>query len=153
MAAPDLAVDNMLGALAKWLRLLGLDALYLQDGPWPAVPGRLLLTRRSDRPHQRRLTGWAGIIRLTANDTPGQLTEIVLTLGLTPGDLAPLTRCSVCNLQLDEIGTDEAAGQVPDYVLATHDRFSACPGCGRIYWPATHARRVAEIIERLFPSV
>ena len=148
-----LAADEMLGGLAKWLRLLGFDTLYLKKGPFPPHRDRTLLTRRTTRPHQPRLTGWPRIIRLSANDTQGQLRECLRQLNLRPEDTSPLTRCSRCNEILTPLDPDQAAGLVPPYVLGTQTNFAYCPSCRKIYWAATHCERMAEVIKSLWPDL
>jgi uncharacterized protein with PIN domain len=152
MDRPKLAADAMVGRLAKWLRLLGFDTLYLKDGPrWPDRD-RMLLTRRTEGPRQPRLWGWAKVIRLAAETMPLQLHEAAGALGLTREDLMPFTRCGVCNRQLVSVSHAQAVQVVPPYVWATQDRFQACPGCGRTYWAATHQRRIMAVIDDLFPG-
>ncbi len=146
------AADSMLGSLAKWLRLLGFDTVYLRRGPGSPLPGRVLLTRRSSRPHQPVLSGWPRIIHITAGKTMLQLAEFIREAGITKEDLRPLTRCSVCNHALRQAGLEEAAPLVPEFVGRTHKEFSLCPGCGRVYWPGTHAGRVRQMIEEAFAS-
>ena len=135
------AADRMLGGLARWLRLLGFDTVYLREGPGQPEPGRILLTRRSTRPHQPRLDRWDRII-LQSNDTMSQLVEVAEKAGLTPRDIRPFTRCSLCNTMLDSASRQEVADRVPDYVHLTQRRFASCPECGRVYWPGTHHQRM-----------
>jgi uncharacterized protein with PIN domain len=40
--------------------------------------------------------------------------------------------------------------RVPPFVAATAPRFRVCPGCGRVYWPGTHADRIARRLDTLF---
>jgi uncharacterized protein with PIN domain len=143
------AADAMMGGLAKWLRLLGFDTHYLAGGPWRPDPGRILVTRRTGRPHQPRLAGWSRVVRLTSTTTQEQLKELTALLPEIAAHAAPLTRCSVCNASLHEISREEAAGRVPDYVLDTQTDFRICPGCGRVYWPATHRERIAGVLEQI----
>lgn len=140
----------MLGGLAKWLRFLGFDTFYLRRGPGRPLPGRTLLTRRSDRPHQPGLGGWPRVVRLSADRTQDQLAAVIRALDLTREDLRPMTRCSVCNQGLCQADPEEVRGRVPEYVQGAYTRFSFCPGCGRIYWPGTHHGRMLAVIEELF---
>ncbi|MDY6851278.1 MAG: Mut7-C RNAse domain-containing protein [Thermodesulfobacteriota bacterium] len=144
------AADSMLGGLAKWLRLLGLDTIYLREGPARVFPDRVLVTRRSKRPHQPRLDAWPRVVTLSADQTRGQLTELVKAMKLNPGDLKPLTRCSVCNRRLHLVNPSEVAGRIPEYVQRTQTKFSECPGCGHIYWPGTHHARMLAVMEEVF---
>ncbi|MBW2060973.1 MAG: Mut7-C RNAse domain-containing protein [Deltaproteobacteria bacterium] len=147
-----LAADSMLGGLARWLRLLGLDTYYLQHGPGTPLPDRILLTRRTGRPHQPRLRGWLEVINLSQNRTLSQLQEAVQALGLKKEDIHPLTRCSVCNHLLQKVSKEEVLGRVPEFVHGHHDEFSLCPGCGRIYWPGTHHGRMQVVIQGLWEN-
>lgn len=148
--AMKIAADNMLGRLAVWLRLLGLDTVYLVGGPKTPLPDRVLITRRTDRPHQPRLSGWPRVIRLKENSTLDQLRESVAALGLTPADAAPLTRCSRCNEPLAPLERGAAFGRVPEFVFENQSEFFACPSCGRVYWPGTHLDRMMAVIHGLW---
>ena len=143
------AADSMLGSLAKWLRLLGLDTIYLKKGPRPPHNERILLTRRSNRPPQRFPAGWRSVVVLNSNHTLDQVKEVILHFGLTRGDLNPLTRCSICNLELEKAEPGQVADLVPDYVRATQIEFAGCPGCGRVYWPGTHHQRMEIVIDEI----
>ncbi|MEW5722804.1 MAG: Mut7-C RNAse domain-containing protein [Thermodesulfobacteriota bacterium] len=149
MTGIKLAADCMVGGLAKWLRLLGLDTVFLARGPFPPDPERILLTRRTQRAHQPRLEGWQKVVRLSANDTFSLLAETLRALNLGREDLRPLSRCSVCNELLRPARPREVHERAPIYVQAAHEEFSLCPGCGRLYWPGTHFQRMMAVIETL----
>ena len=146
-----LAVDSMLGGLAKWLRLLGINTIYLPNGPQPVHRDRILITRRSLKPHQKIPAGWLRVVRITANATRPQLRETIEALDLRREDIRPLTICSVCNETLERVSPEEVADVMWPYVLATQRTFSQCPGCGRIYWPATHYERITNVIDEVLP--
>jgi uncharacterized protein with PIN domain len=64
------------------------------------------------------------------------------------GSRAPLSRCLECNGVLARREPAEVRDRVPPYTLATHAAFWECAGCGRVFWPGTHARG---ILSRLAP--
>lgn len=145
----------MLGRLARWLRALGHDAAYDHRA------GDLELLRRAARERRTLVTrdtrlGPAPrsvrLVLLRANDTAGQLRELVGALGLThhPG---LLTRCTVCNTRLRAARSEQIEERVPDFVRATQGDFSSCPGCGRVYWPGTHRRGMVEALRRALPGL
>jgi uncharacterized protein with PIN domain len=76
-----------------------------------------------------------------------QLAHVLRSLGL------PLRepRCMACGGELAELTKEEAAGQVPPRSLAFHDRFWACPGCGKVFWHGTHWRKIAERLRQAAP--
>ncbi|HKY31004.1 MAG TPA: Mut7-C RNAse domain-containing protein [Candidatus Polarisedimenticolia bacterium] len=150
---PRFLADAMLGRLATWLRLLGLDAAYaprLEDLELirrARAEGRILLTR--DRALAGRRAARGGRLRLllvSADRVEEQIREVAAAAGIRAEGLTPLSRCSVCNEPTRPAGPEEVAGLVPPYVLATQARFSRCPACNRVFWRATH---VAGILRRL----
>lgn len=143
--------DRMLGKLAKWLRVLGYDTAYLRRGADEDIRaglrgGRILLTRN------RRAEAWAGqggVVAIEANDPWEQLQEVVRKLELRPAEEMLFSRCLRCNLVLTPVEKQEVESEVPEYIWQTHRRFSRCPGCGRIYWAGTHAKRMRQRLHRL----
>lgn len=143
-------VDIMLGKLARWLRILGFDTLYGPlAGPWDILcrttEGRIVLTRN------RRWCGLEGVLCLSANDPMEQLTEAARRLSLQESDVNFLSRCAVCNHQIEKVSRLEAFGHVPDYTYETQSRFCRCPSCHRFYWAGSHPSRMRERLCSLFP--
>ncbi len=129
--------DHMLGSLAKWLRLLGHDTAYpgpLDDvelGAMAQDEDRVLLTR--DRELSRRVRG---AHRVQSDDLEEQLLDVVRRFGL---DLAEsMTRCSVCNGELEPVRKSLVKGRVPDGVYSRQEEFWRCTSCGRFYWHGSH---------------
>ncbi len=145
--APPLLADAMLGKLARWLRALGYDTLYLQVtdaeiAHRARVEGRILLTQDRQLARRRGLR----TVLITSQDLVVQVSEVLAAVGPPPVD-SP--RCMVCNGALERISHDEAAKQVPAYVAATQEDFRRCVGCGRIYWQGTHWDGIRERIARV----
>lgn len=134
----------MLGHLAKWLRLIGLDTLYdaTLDGAVLArrarAEGRVLLTRDTRLLCRRELPRH---LFIEADDFRSQLRQVLGVFAVDPL-AALLTRCSRCNEPLQELSAAEAEPHVPAYVAATQRDFVRCPRCRRIYWAATHVERL-----------
>ncbi len=152
--SPRFIADAMLGRLARWLRLLGYDTLYfsriadqrLLELAWEE--DRILLTRDTRLLRRRNLPP---AVMVASNFWRQQLQQVVRECGLVPA-AGFLCRCAVCNAELVPAAAAEVSGRVPPYVLQTSDRFNLCPGCGRVYWPATHRRQMEEVLRQLFGS-
>jgi uncharacterized protein with PIN domain len=145
------AADRMLARLARWLRLMGADVLF--D---PTLGGADLLQRSRDEgrmmiTRDKRLRTAPDVIFLTANLFREQLREVLTRCPFDPLAHA-FTRCSACNEPLRELERNLVARRVPPFVFASHDKFSCCPHCGRIYWEATHVTRALAEIAQLIPS-
>ena len=106
----------------------------------------------------RQLAGdpetWGDLLSVFALDAirlapEQQAVEIIRRLGLAP-HARPFSRCLECNAALQEVVSPAAAEQrVPPAVRARHTRFSACPGCGRVYWEGSHWARMRARIDAL----
>ena len=147
---PRFAVDSMLGSLAKWLRIMGYDALYFHRGEDADLErialreGRLLLTK--DQEIVKR--GNCPSILIRSDRLSHQLREVIGELSLR-WEGRTFTRCLICNLPLVPLEREKARDRVPPYVYQTQERFMTCPGCGRIYWPGTHWKMMTERLRKM----
>jgi len=145
-APPRLLADAMLGKLARWLRILGYDTLYMQDddariAQRARAEGRVLLTRDRGLAQRRGLR----TLLIEAQDLDAQMLEVVAALG-RPADGAP--RCMLCNGELRRIPVEVARSFVPSYVAQTQSLFHRCAECGKIYWQGTHWEGIVRELNR-----
>jgi uncharacterized protein with PIN domain len=144
------AADRMLGKLARWLRVLGQDVIYGQHltgyGLIRAARAeeRLILTR--DRRLKEKQP--PPFILIASDHHREQLRQVIETCQIEVG-AAIFTRCVECNALLKPKARETVEALVPPYVFATQDKFSWCPVCQRIYWPATHHQRMLEELRKL----
>jgi uncharacterized protein with PIN domain len=146
------AVDRALGALAKWLRILGYDTVFESDVSGQSFfenleDDRILLTRT--RKIQQKFSSYRTVF-ITSNYPADQLRQVVDEIGINQAEIRPFSRCITCNLPIAAVEKEEVYGRVPDYIWQTHDTFNECSRCGRIYWPGSHAERSMEKIRLLF---
>ncbi|MBP8685912.1 MAG: hypothetical protein KBH31_03520, partial [Methanomassiliicoccales archaeon] len=97
MAEPRFLLDGMLGSLARWLRIMGYDALYVRDASDADMLARLVGNDRTLLTRDRQLADRAGGrgLYLEEGELEGQLLTVVERFGLsTEGRMA---RCSACN--------------------------------------------------------
>jgi uncharacterized protein len=138
-------LDVGLGALARRLRLLGLDAAWSNDADdadlaeRAAAEDRALLTQ--DRGLLRRRGVRGALVRGSRPDD--QLADV---LDRFAPELAPLTRCTACGAHLEPVPKAEVADLLPSGTRRTFDEFARCPACGRVYWRGAHARRIDELV-------
>jgi uncharacterized protein with PIN domain len=145
--------DNMLGTLAKWLRVAGVDceyALGMDDDGLVSVArgGRLVLTR--DRLLAMRCAPNA--LHVPSDVLEEQLRQVLSEVpGLLGGE--PLSRCLVCNVPIEDAAVDEVRDRVPPGVLARTTEFWRCPRCGRVYWAGTHVAAMESRLGRIMEQV
>jgi uncharacterized protein len=144
------AADRMLGKLAKWLRVMGQDVIYGQHlsgyGLIRAAraENRLILTR--DRGLKKKQP--PAFLFIESDHYREQLRQVIHACRLRPLNDA-FTRCLECNLILQPRSKTLVEKDVPPYVFTTQERFSWCPKCRRVYWPATHHQRMLEELKSL----
>lgn len=154
-SAPRFAADAMLARLARWLRVLGWDTTFQPELADPDLvllaneQRRILLTRdrrllRELKPHRSH--------EVRDDDPLEQLRDIVLSLHLPPPPEL-FTRCTVCNSPLsDPLSPEERQALLPPDVRDLPGPARRCPGCGRTYWPGSHARRMRSALEQTLPG-
>lgn len=149
---PRLLADAMLGGLARWLRVLGLDAAHdpALDDPElverAVAEDRVILTRDRRLVLRKRASNHL-LVRSEVVDE--QVAQVLRDLAVEPDPEALFSRCLRCNVELRELPAEEAALEVPPYVARTQTRFRRCPSCGRIYWRATHAERMRRRLRKM----
>lgn len=148
---PRFAVDAMLGRLARWLRVLGLDATWEADVADAALVRRALDDERWILTRDRRLPDEWRVprVHLVAAEAPlEQLREIVDAFALQDA-VRLFARCTRCNEPLAPLPKSDAASLVPPRVLESNDRFRRCARCGRVYWEGTHVARMRRALAPL----
>lgn len=138
----------MLGKLAKYLRLLGLDAVYLKNSAQlKDISGSkeswVFVTRRTNA------TGAPASIVVRSELARRQVTELkpILRPLIDPSQV--LNRCIECNVPLEDVERGEVEHRVPEFVFHHYKRFRKCASCNRIYWEGSHARHMTGLLKEL----
>ena len=140
---PRFVVDQMLGRLTRWLRLLGYDALYasgMDDAEIARLAraqGRVILTRDMELARRQGVVS----LLIESQNLSQQVAQVVRRFAPPPE--ATLSRCPICNCLLEDVDRELARTHVPPYVFATQERFRHCPACGRHFWRGTHWPRIS----------
>ncbi len=143
------AADCMLGTLAKWLILLGHDVAYFpriedEDLVTLAIRERRTILTRDRRLAQRRAA--RDLILVQSQSLTEQIRQVLDERRLRIRQDSLFRRCVKCNRRTRAVTRRAVRGVVPAYVFRTQERFTRCPGCGRIYWKATHVSRMIEAL-------
>lgn len=147
-------VDTNAGKLARWLRLLGYDALLFRDkddGEMLSIAlsqRRVILTKDTQFLRRRFVAeGKVKVILITEDDPEEQLNQVVAALNLDY-QFNPFSLCLECNQQLIPRTKEEVQGRVPPHVFQTQWQYVECPTCRRVYWRGTHWQAMRQQLER-----
>lgn len=144
-------VDENLGGLARYLRLLGFDVVYepgSSDGDLARISSkesRVLLTRDVGLLKRSEITHGYFV---RATDPSTQTVEVIRRFDLVEA-LRPLERCTICNEPLRSEAIEDVEQRLPRGTMAHGSDFRSCPTCGRLYWRGAHYPRIASLIERV----
>jgi uncharacterized protein with PIN domain len=148
---PRFVLDNHLGKLAAYLRMVGFDTLYRNDFDDEELAQisnqeeRILLTR-DIRLLMRRVIVFGYWIR---EKEPGQqLVEVLQRYDLF-GDIIPFKRCLHCNGSLQPVDKGKIIHRLEPLTKIYYDEFSICPDCDQIYWKGSHFERMMAFIEQI----
>lgn len=154
LGEPHFVLDNHLGRLAAYLRMLGFDALYrndYQDGELARVcqeQGRILLTR--DRRLLMRNSVANGYC-VRSKDPRQQLVEVLRRYRLAEA-IAPFKRCIRCNGVLHPASKQQVLHLLEPLTRQYFDEFQQCSHCGQVYWKGSHHARMLALIQSMIPG-
>ncbi len=146
-----LLIDFMLGKLARELRVLGIDALYIEKKDLTANPlsvlesakqtGRIFLTRNT------KLKAYPEVLFIRSEKAEEQVSQAIKHFNLQK-EIKPFTRCLRCNQKLVSVAKDDVKGKVPFYIFQTKDKFACCLKCEKYYWEGTHLKNMRQRITK-----
>ena len=147
---PRFVLDNHLGKLAAYLRMLGFDALYnnhYQDEELAYIAsqeGRILLTR-DRRLLMRKAVTLGYCVRAT---TPDQQAREVLARFHLAGSITPFRRCLRCNGPLQPVAKEAVLDRLEPLTRQYYNEFHQC-ACGQVYWKGSHYERMNRLVKSL----
>ena len=148
---PRFLLDNHLGRLAAFLRLLGFDCLYNNDFEDSAMAALLaddprILLSRDRRLLMRKVVRYGYCPR--SLDPQEQLGEVVRRFELA-GRIQPFHRCLRCNTPLVPVDKAQVLDRLEPLTRRYFDEFRLCPHCDQVYWKGSHYERMQGLIEGL----
>lgn len=144
--------DVHLGALARRLRMVGLDTWYehpAEDQELAAISDeehRILCTRDLELLKRKRVR-FGTFIRNEAPDS--QFEEVVDRFPVDEDRLDLFSRCLTCNTKLISADDEAIASSVPPHARKVNDDFQQCPSCDAVYWEGSHVTRMRRLIENV----
>ena len=147
-------VDQNVGKLARWLRMMGYDTVFFDgrdDAHLVAIAlaeSRLILTRDTQIMQRGVITsGRLKAVLINSDEPEAQIRQVIDTLNLDCR-FRPFATCLECNQPLEERSQEEVKGRVPPYVFQTQSQYMECPACHRIYWRGTHWAAMTRTLDK-----
>jgi uncharacterized protein len=146
---PKFLLTSELARLARWLRLLGFDAVLSDSGKtatWArlcSLQNRILLTRARKNAHLKTIKHYLIVV---SENHQEQLKQIVRELSLS--DFKVFSRCLCCNRAVYTISKDKILPRLPEKVRSREEHFTCCRKCGKIYWKGTHYEAMLQTLNR-----
>jgi hypothetical protein len=148
-------VDQNVGKLARWLRMMGFDSLFFggeddsQMVRQALAEGRVLLTRDTGIMQRRVVSnGRLKAVLFTSEEPEQQMRQLMSELDIK-GQSQPFTICLECNQPLVDVIPADVKDRVPPYVYKTQTQYMDCPACRRVYWRGTHWAAMLRRLEKL----
>ena len=145
--------DQMLGTLAKWLRIMGFDTFYanaeMSDEDLLNIAkgeNRTIFTRDKEliiRGKKKNLN----VIAIETTDLDLQLNQVLKHVNINENSV--LSRCTLCNTLLDTIEKNKVQGKVPSKVFENNEKFLFCSKCNKFYWMGSHYNEMINKIKKL----
>lgn len=148
-------IDTNAGRLARWLRMMGYDALLFQeldDGlmvKLALAQGRIIVTKDTEFMKRRAITSHrVRAILVSGDDSELQMQTVITELKLNTR-FKPFTRCLECNTSLQPRDSNGIEREVPPRVYERQHQYMECPLCRRIYWQGTHWEDMCRQLDRI----
>jgi uncharacterized protein len=141
--------DVMLGKLAKYLRILGLNTIYITsaaelDGYKDEYNSPLFFTKR-----KVQKISYSRCIYIESNDVLDQLTEIKAVIKPYIDTKTLMKRCIRCNTLLEDAKKNDIEGLVPEFIFHTYSIFKTCPHCRKVYWEGSHVEHMVKWVQEI----
>jgi hypothetical protein len=148
---PCFILDNHLGQLATYLRMLGFDCLYQNDYQDDeltrgSIEERRVLLTRDRRLLMRKVITLGYCLHQT--DPRQQVGEVLRRFKLIE-QVKPFQRCLRCNCPLNAVSKQDIIERLEPLTKRYFDEFRICPACNQIYWKGSHYGHMLEMITEL----
>lgn len=144
-------LDNHLGQLATYLRMLGFDSLYRNDYQDEELTEIATQERRTLLTRDRRLLMRKAISDgycLHSTDPRQQVREVIQRFRLA-NLIKPFQRCLRCNHSLQQVNKEEIIDRLEPLTKLYFDEFHICPNCMQVYWKGSHYGHMLELIKEM----
>lgn len=148
---PRFLVDQMLGRLVPWLRLLGFDTITVLDEADAKLQrvaradNRVLLTKDFELSQSQAVN----VHFVDADEPLEQIAEVLAAYTISPEPARMFTRCTLCNADVELVDKAAYRDHIPAAAYEAYDEFSYCKACDKVYWKGAQYERILEKLAEL----
>ncbi len=142
-------LDGMLGSLARWLRICGYEASFMENTSDDELIRRaleedLILLSRDKQLCRRSQKAGLECLLVHGDSSVKRLAHVSrrYNLNLTPTQ----SRCPNCGFLLRKTDKREVEARVPPRTYQAYDDFWFCKACGKTYWQGSHWRSIVDTV-------
>jgi len=136
---PKFLLDDNLGKLAKWLRILGYDSVVYQSISIEKKISTCIKERRIFLTRSKKTAGRKESFSriLIISDNHEQQLQEISNLLILSADLL-FSRCTECNFNLQMVKKEKIQKLIPEFIYNNFKEFNVCRKCGKIFWKGSH---------------
>jgi len=148
-------VDGMLGNVAKWLRLLGIDTYYerdLEDDKLIELASKynaILITGDEELSFKAFRKNIKVILLKNKLTKKSMIKKVLSELNINKNNLEIGSRCIRCNNLLKPIDKNLISNKLPKKIIENNDEFWYCDKCDKIYWYGSHWRNIEKELNEI----
>jgi len=148
---PRFLIDQMLGRLLPWFRLLGFDTITVLDEADSKLQRiaraehRLLLTKDLELSHSQAVN----VYFVQGDDVLDQINEVLVRYGIELDESRMFSRCTLCNAPIHLVDKRDFVSRIPAEAYDQYDEFSHCADCDKIYWKGSQYERILDQLDEL----
>jgi len=150
-------VDGMLGNVAKWLRLLGIDTYYerdLEDDKLIELASKynaILVTGDEELSFKAFRKNIKVILLKNKLTKKSMIKKVLSELNINKNNLEIGSRCIRCNNLLKPIDKNLIliSNKLPKKIIENNDEFWYCDKCDKIYWYGSHWRNIEKELNEI----
>jgi uncharacterized protein with PIN domain len=147
-------LDGMLGKLARWLRMLGYESVYLNDSSdrdLLSIAKRDSLILLTSDQELYRTAAMKGIQTslVQGRTEPERLASLAEHYNLRLEIDTAISKCPLCGFPIREVSKDEVEASVPPTTFKVYQSFWLCtnPKCAKVYWQGSHWKKIEQTLE------
>lgn len=147
-------IDSNLGKLARYMRLLGFDALYSNQYSDREVvetgvnEHRIILTRDRRLLHHKIITHGYWVRSVHPQE---QVAEVLKRFDLK-NQVRPMRHCAACNGEIKAVDKKDVMDKLEPLTKKYYNEFYQCADCGKVYWKGSHYEKIIKKLDILTAS-